>query len=81
MVQNVIGSSASNYVCAVSYTPHGAISTMPLGDLLQECYGHSADPLQLNSASGILMARRCVRVLPYRRIGWISLNILGHDFK
>ena len=50
-VQNVTGSSATNYASSVNYTPHGAISSIMLGDGLQENYGYSSDRLQLTSVA------------------------------
>jgi YD repeat-containing protein len=47
-VQNVTGSTPSNYASSVTYMPHGAISSATLGNNLQENYQYSGDRLQLN---------------------------------
>jgi hypothetical protein len=48
-VQSVTGSSPSNYASGVTYTPHGAIQSLTLGNGLQESYTYSGQRLQLTS--------------------------------
>jgi RHS repeat-associated protein len=55
-VQNVTGSTPSNYASGVTYTPHGAIQSLTLGNGLQENYGYSADRLQLTSVAAFSTA-------------------------